>query len=1027
LQQKLTERAKEQEKNHRSSGGSLPAIIPQALTNIQNKVLSTPKVKRGVNNKPSILGLGINQETEQEEEVTVGDVERRGGFLLRGNPRTGKTTLLINLILQDIEHGHGLMFLDPHRDAIDDILKRLPCREEDVILFDPFDEDYAFGLNLFEADKTNRRQVVRSIDYVLSLFAKLFTEKGDLAKEAITMDETMQYTGELLIDSQDYQIDGKTLGMTMAEIPLIFRYEEARARLTPHLSRDHYLAHEFWKDYERDKQDAREQTVGSTKRRISKFLSNPYIKHILGQHHSTIDFRDIINKKKIFLVKLSEDDEPFTKLIGTILISKLLNVIFSDTTPEEKRVDFALYCDEFQNFASPDFAKLFTVTGKWHIMPIVSHQHGVQLDRVDPTIRGAVAGAAIKVLYQLPEDDAKEFASSFAKTPQPAWEEEIEKESVQVLEEEKFERVEEVIDDGAEEIKTPVSNAVEWLLSGHSHRNPFVNEFFKPLRETVQTAHSRINEGNTPGSSTTSTNRRGVSKIYSRPGHSWSNRNEVEEAREWLDKINDLLYQVMLEKNPNLPIPLELFLWCARSYQMPFLKKQHYEEKNRQLLFTVGMKENDCLLSVNYSEFKRSIYSHRDYIFWLFTIFIQREYRIEEAIQQPTAQQLALYMRLWQASPKELNKVLLDFEQETRSILFNEITHAITAFQEDLVIHNFDDVPTAMKPGVCVVYHQKNLPETISKQREEYRTCLLRYGLENLFIDPSNLAWIKTNIRYEGTLYYWQLDPRQDRVWLPAVQCEIDRIVTEQKPSFEQFVRDFRQVLALLAQEPITSGSGLLQPRKRTQVHYLTHPRQTITHPRKTILHPQRTEQDMWNEMVGEFQDLPRRRAFCRMVKEVDGEPVVVKYKLFPFPLPQADTDSVVQARTARIIEQSHIPAYCRLRTEVEEEIAARQEELTRPLRKIQKVKTEEVEDEPAIKLSLPQQKKLESIRKALGQKDYDRFYNDPSVQHQDNLKRLLDKGIDAEKINLSFERWRQAGSPANVSPFEELIKTLLG
>lgn len=89
----------------------------------------------------SRLGIGINQGTElEEEEVTIGDIERRGGLLLRGNPRTGKTTLLVNLILQDIEHGHGLLFIDPHGDAMEDILKRLPCREEDVIYFDPFDE-----------------------------------------------------------------------------------------------------------------------------------------------------------------------------------------------------------------------------------------------------------------------------------------------------------------------------------------------------------------------------------------------------------------------------------------------------------------------------------------------------------------------------------------------------------------------------------------------------------------------------------------------------------------------------------------------------------------------------------------------------------------------------------------------------------------------------------------------------------------------------------------------------------------------
>ena len=109
------------------------------------------------------------------------------------------------------------------------------------------------------------------------------------------------------------------------------------------------------------------------------------------------------------------------------------------------------------------------------------------------------------------------------------------------------------------------------------------------------------------------------------------------------------------------------------------------------------------------------------------------------------------------------------------------------------------------------------------------------------------------------------------------------------------------------------------------------------------------------------------------------------------------------------------------------QEITARQDELMKRVQKQTRIKTEEVEDEPATKLSPVQQKKLESIRKVLGQKDYDRFYNDPSVQYQDNLKRLLDKNVPATDIKDALKQWRDAGSPAAVSPFAELIKMLLG
>lgn len=126
-----------------------------------------------------MLGRGIDLEAEQEEDVTIGDVERRGGLYVLGRAGTGKSTLLINLILQDIQHGHGLCFLDPHGDSIVEILKRLPDRrKDDVIYLDPFDKTHAFGLNLFQCDDpTDDEQVSRALEFVLGVFAKLFTER----------------------------------------------------------------------------------------------------------------------------------------------------------------------------------------------------------------------------------------------------------------------------------------------------------------------------------------------------------------------------------------------------------------------------------------------------------------------------------------------------------------------------------------------------------------------------------------------------------------------------------------------------------------------------------------------------------------------------------------------------------------------------------------------------------------------------------------------------------------------------------
>src|SRR5436305_5668632 len=227
----------------------------------------------------SILGTGINQETEVEEQVTIGDIERRGGLYVLGRSRTGKSTLLINLILQDIEHGHGLCFLDPHGDAIEEILKRMPDRRKnDVIFLDPFDKTHTFGLNLFQCDDpTDNEQVTRTLEFVLGVFAKLFTESGDLKKEEITMYETLLNTTILLIYNQGY---------TLAEMLLILTNEDARLKLIPNILEDQDDVKQWWLHYP-SKQLDQNAITGSTKRRLQAFLTDKHIRHIVGQAKTT--------------------------------------------------------------------------------------------------------------------------------------------------------------------------------------------------------------------------------------------------------------------------------------------------------------------------------------------------------------------------------------------------------------------------------------------------------------------------------------------------------------------------------------------------------------------------------------------------------------------------------------------------------------------------------------------------------------------------------------------------------------------
>ncbi len=360
----------------------------------------------------SVLGYGIHQKTGATGEVTIGDVERRSGVYVLGKPGMGKSNLIVNMILQDIEHGHGLCFIDPHGDAIEDVLQRLPGqRKDDVIYFNPLDKTHAFGLNLFQCnDPTDNAQVSRTLDFVLQVFGKLFTESGDI-NEAPMMELTLRNLTILLIFNPTY---------TMAQIPTILEYEEAREKLIHHIPDDYSDVSDWWIRYNRLKPTEQDQITASTKSRIGRFLTDINIRFIVGQPQTTINFQEIMDTGKILLVKLPQKQAQLTTLVGSLIIGQLLNAAYSrDEIPEEQRRQFCLYCDEFQNFTTPDFAKLITEGRKYRIATMIAHQERVGQFIENKIILGATTAAASMVLFQPTVKDAEEFAPLFAKAPPP--------------------------------------------------------------------------------------------------------------------------------------------------------------------------------------------------------------------------------------------------------------------------------------------------------------------------------------------------------------------------------------------------------------------------------------------------------------------------------------------------------------------------------------------------------------------------------------------------------------------------------
>ena len=192
----------------------------------------------------SILGKDINS----GQLVTLEQEQRLRGLYVIGKTGSGKTTLLVNMILQDIEQGMGVCLIEPHGDSIVEIVKRLPAgREQDVILLDPLD-DYAFGLNLYHCDNPlDDKQVSRTVNYVMEVFAKLFTDGDITFAHFPNMAQVLRNTAYTLIANP---------GMTMAEIPLLLHDDNARARLITQVRNPQVLL--FWQRYERKKTQEQE-------------------------------------------------------------------------------------------------------------------------------------------------------------------------------------------------------------------------------------------------------------------------------------------------------------------------------------------------------------------------------------------------------------------------------------------------------------------------------------------------------------------------------------------------------------------------------------------------------------------------------------------------------------------------------------------------------------------------------------------------------------------------------------------------
>jgi len=370
--------------------GSLSVLTSEELATIfhfPNKAVATPhifwlnakKAPAPVQIPESGLYLGMSTYRGMAKPIYIQKDDRRRHMYVIGKTGVGKSELLKDMILQDIKNGEGVCFIDPH-DTIDKLLPLIPPeRAEDVILFDPSDTERPMGLNMLEAQTEQEKHYI--VSSIVGLMYKLYDPNktgiiGPRFEHAIrnAMLTVMSEPGSTFIEVVRALTDSNFVQELLPKVqdPIIRRY---------------------WTDQIAQTNDFhKSETLDYIVSKFGRFVTNKMMRNIIGQSYSSFDFRKAMDEGKILLVSLSKGKigEENASFLGLVLVPKILVAAMSrQNIPEEQRRDFYLYVDEFQNFATPDFAQILSEARKYRLNLIVANQF---IGQMDEDVKNAIFG-----------------------------------------------------------------------------------------------------------------------------------------------------------------------------------------------------------------------------------------------------------------------------------------------------------------------------------------------------------------------------------------------------------------------------------------------------------------------------------------------------------------------------------------------------------------------------------------------------------------------------------------------------------
>jgi hypothetical protein len=342
--------------------------------------------------------FGITNYHNTFQQFGIKREDRRRHLYVVGKSGTGKSKMLELLIQDDIKAGHGIGVLDPHGDLVDNILRMIPEeRKKDVIIFDPSDTEFPIAFNPLEkVDEKFKMQItIGFIDIFKKLFGNNWSDR---------LEHVLRYTTLALLDSPNTSVLSilKMLTDKNYRQTIVARIQDSVVK--------NFWVNEFagWSE----KFDS--EAITPLLNKVGQLVSTNMVRNIIGQPKNSFNIREIMDNKKILLMKVSKGllGEENAQLIGSMIITKIYQAAMARADmKQEDRQDFYFYVDEFQNFATDTFAEILSEARKYKLCMTIAHQYVGQLSEI---IRKTVFGNVGSIVsFRVGADDAAILAEEY--------------------------------------------------------------------------------------------------------------------------------------------------------------------------------------------------------------------------------------------------------------------------------------------------------------------------------------------------------------------------------------------------------------------------------------------------------------------------------------------------------------------------------------------------------------------------------------------------------------------------------------